>query len=393
VAVTLTLVSVAHAGPSSWTIVSSPDPNAASGNLLSGVAAHSPHDVWAVGMTDAQMGPQTLTMHWNGTSWQYVPSPSVPGQNTILSAVAEVSPHDVWAVGFANPGNTLTEHWNGVSWSIIPSPSPGAPDAFDVLNGVAALAHNNVWAVGYEQRGSDTRTLIEHWNGASWTVVPSPNAPIETNTDQLNSVTALAPNDVWAVGNYTPPGPPCAVTAYTLVEHWDGTSWQIVPSANVNAGTDFNQLVGVSGDLASGSDDLWAVGSDAPPSNCMQPLQSFTLIEHWNGAAWQIVSSANVMPAQEENSLEGVTALSPSDVWAVGAWGSFQSVTPHVPQSLIEHWNGVSWTVTSSPNAHPNVDSNVLSAVAAATSNDVWAVGNFDDATTLIQSTLTERYH
>jgi hypothetical protein len=183
------------------------------------------------------------------------------------------------------------------------------------------------------------------------------------------------------------------VTAYTLVEHWDGTSWQIAPSANVNAGTDFNQLVSVSGDLASGSDDLWAVGSDAPPSNCMQPLQSFTLIEHWNGAAWQIVSSANVMPAQEENSLEGVTALSPSDVWAVGAWGSFQSVTPHVPQSLIEHWNGVSWSVTSSPNAHPNVDSNVLSAVAAATPNDVWAVGNFDDTTSLIQSTLTERYH
>src|SRR5690348_3885556 len=48
-AVTLALVSVAHAGPSVWTIVSSPDPNATSGNLLLGVAAHSPHDVWAVG--------------------------------------------------------------------------------------------------------------------------------------------------------------------------------------------------------------------------------------------------------------------------------------------------------------------------------------------------------
>jgi hypothetical protein len=88
-----------------------------------------------------------------------------------------------------------------------------------------------------------------------------------------------------------------------------------------------------------------------------------------------------------------VTALSPSDVWAVGAWGSFQSVTPHAPQTLIEHWNGVSWSVTSSPNAHPNVDSNVLSAVAAATPNDVWAVGNVDSTTTNIQQTLTERYY
>ena len=106
-AVTLALVSVAHAGPSVWTIVSSPNPNPTSGNLLLGVAAHSPHDAWAVGTTDSQMGPQTLTLHWNGTSWHYVPSPSVPGQNTSLAAVSEVSPHDVWTVGFSNPGNTL----------------------------------------------------------------------------------------------------------------------------------------------------------------------------------------------------------------------------------------------------------------------------------------------
>jgi hypothetical protein len=394
VAVTLALVSGAYAGPLGWNIRPSPDPNFTSGNLLLGVAAHSPHDAWAVGTTDAQTGPQTLTMHWNGTTWNYVPSPSVPGQNTSLGAVSEVSPHDVWAVGFSNPGNTLTEHWNGASWNIVPSPSPGAPDTFDVLNGVVALAANNVWAVGYEQRGPLTRTLIEHWNGASWSVVPSPNAPGEENTDQLYSVTAVAPNNVWAVGFYAPPsGSPCGVNpAYTLIEHWNGTSWTIVPSPNVNAGTDVNQLLGVANVLGSGGSDLWAVGSSAPPNFCMQPPQSYTLIEHWNGVSWQVVSSANVQPGQEENFLGGVAVVAPNNVWAVGAWGSLQSAVPHVPQTLIEHWNGISWSITSSPNAHPNVDSNVLSAVAADTPNNVWAVGNSESTTTNVQQTLTELY-
>ena len=126
----------------------------------------------------------------------------MPGENTSLGAVAEVAPHDVWAVGFSNPGNTLTEHWNGVSWSIIPSPSPGAPDTFDVLLGVAALTANNVWAVGYEQRGPATPTLIEHWNGVGWSVTSSPNAHPNVDSNVLAAVGASAPNNVWAVGNF-----------------------------------------------------------------------------------------------------------------------------------------------------------------------------------------------
>jgi hypothetical protein len=41
-----------------------------------------------------------------------------------------------------------------------------------VLTGVAVLSHAYAWAVGYQ---GSTKTLIEHWNGFSWKVVPSPN--------------------------------------------------------------------------------------------------------------------------------------------------------------------------------------------------------------------------
>ena len=44
---------------------------------------------------------------------------------------------------------------------------------------------------------------------------------------------ALAPNDAWAVGFSTPVAPPKQAATLTLIEHFDGTSWAVVPSPNV----------------------------------------------------------------------------------------------------------------------------------------------------------------
>ena len=48
-----------------------------------------------------------------------------------------------------------------------------------MLTGVTALAPNNVWAVGFYAKDVNTdrptKTLIEHWGGCSWKVVSSPN--------------------------------------------------------------------------------------------------------------------------------------------------------------------------------------------------------------------------
>jgi hypothetical protein len=81
----------------------------------------------------------------------------------MLESVAAAPKSDAWAVG------SLIEHWNGTKWEVVPSPSPSPhPDA---LQGVAVLSRAYAWAVGY--RGN--KTLIERWNGTAWTVQPSPN--------------------------------------------------------------------------------------------------------------------------------------------------------------------------------------------------------------------------
>ena len=140
------------------------------------------------------------------------------GDFNSLNAVAALSSTDVWAVGqwqrFSGTdySHALVEHWDGTSWAVMQTPHPSL--AISILFGVAALSSNDVWAVGYEESLiSGYRTLIEHWDGSAWSIIQD-----GTHEGWLTSVTAIAPDDVWAVGstNYIGQG---------LIEHWDGTTW------------------------------------------------------------------------------------------------------------------------------------------------------------------------
>ena len=344
---TLLTASVASAA-GTWSIVRSPNVGALFNNL-NGVAVVSANDIWTVGSySNGRGGPyQTLTEHWNGTSWKAIPSPNVAGsKNDELLGVAAVSATDIWAVGNYDDSNyikqTLIENWNGTSWQIVPSPSPASN--FNQLNGVTAVTANDIWAVG----SAFGQTLIENWNGTSWKTVASPNVG---SGDQLFGVTAVTATDVWAVGfneiTTTPPD-------HTLVEHWNGTSWKIVSSPS--PGPSINSLHSVA---AVSATNIWAVG-DHDLSN--HPEQ--TLIEHWNGTGWKVVSSPS--PGGNYNALVGVVAVSANDIWAVGISDN---------STLIEHWNGTSWRVIPSPS--PGTNGNSLNGVAVVTATDIWAVGSY----------------
>jgi hypothetical protein len=163
---------------------------------------------------------------------------------------------------------------------------------------------------------------------------------------------------VWAVGEATPSGG----QSKTWIERWDGVSWTRVTSPN--RGTKGNILYSVS---ANASNDVWAVGeSDASTSN------PHTLIEHWDGATWSIVSSPN--PGSTGAVLNGVKADTTGSAWAVGA--------EHLGPAIMEHWDGVSWTVQSIP--HP-AGSDVLQAVGGAGS-DLFAAGWYGDSAGVIRT-------
>ncbi len=357
-----------------WNVVYSPGPGA-SYNDLSSVSAIAANDVWAVGSYNngGSTVEQTLTEHWDGSSWSVVASPNVGTGYNYLSSVSAIAANDVWAVGYyENVGRTidqtLTEHWDGSSWSVVASPNVGT--SYNVLSGVSAISANDVWAAGgYHTVSGIELTLTEHWDGSSWIIVYSPN--VGTSHNYLSGVTAISVNDVWAVGGYFNSG---STVDQTLTEHWDGSSWSVVSSPNV--GTSNNVLSGVS---AIAANDVWAVGRyDNVGSTAEQ-----TLTEHWDGSSWSVVSSPNV--GTGNNVLSGVSAIVANDVWAVGYYfnsGSFAD------QTLTEHWDGSSWSVVSNPNVGTGY--NNLLSVSAISASNVWAAGSYFDGGAY--QPLTEHY-
>ena len=132
---------------------------------LDATSARTPADVWAVGsfQTGAESF-QPLAEHFDGKGWSVVLTPRVRG-TAGLSGVAARSREDAWAVGAHEvpPGTRpLVEHWNGVGWTVVPVPRP----AGSLAAGLTAIGTNrahNLWAVGSYQepvRGV-YRTLIE----------------------------------------------------------------------------------------------------------------------------------------------------------------------------------------------------------------------------------------
>ena len=192
-----------------------------------------------------------------------------------------------------------------------------------------------------------------------WQTDSSPNVSTQINNELLG-VAALSANDVWAVGWAQDPNGPQFVKR-TLIQHFNGSTWDIVSSPN-RSGDTLSQLYSVT---AVSANDAWAVGSSLNGN-----LPSRTLIQHWNGTQWSIVSSPS--PDKQFNELRGVAAVSANDVWAVGYRGGTTSATPI--ETFILHWNGTAWTQVMSPNVPTGA--NQLFGITAITANDIWAVGS-----------------
>ena len=195
-------------------------------------------------------------------------------------------------------------------------------------------------------------------------VVASPNVGGSDNT--LFDVAVLSASDAWAVGEYTVDG---YAAVRTLIQHYDGTVWTTVPSPNRLTGTDRNQINSLRGVTAIAPDDVWAVGYTVSYDD---PYKTLTM--HWNGIGWSIVDSPNYTFPGAYNALHDVAAAASDDVWAVGG-SPFGGVDA---RGLLLHFDGASWSLRSGP---PNAEywaSSTRTGVVAASATDVWAVGDYD---------------
>ncbi len=367
-----------------WKVINSPSPGSTQ-NSLNAVAVLSASDVWAVGYSDKG----ELIEHWNGTQWSVIPGVQSGATYNVLSGIAAVSANDIWAVGSTFISNTvedtLVEHWDGKTWNIVPSPGPGK--TYNSLNAIAVASANDIWAVGLSSDISidnnnyrETKTLIEHWNGKMWNIVPSPNP--RTAENYLNAVAVVSANDVWAVGSSfkSTKATISSSGGLSLIEHWNGAQWSIVPGTSTGAA--FENLLS----LASlSSSDVWAVGFTYSYEN--NGDQWHTLVEHWDGKKWSVVPSPSGPPDVDNNYLSGVVALSATDVWAVGY---IPSRYPQQGKTLIEHWDGTRWSIVPSPSPGP-YNNFLVAAARDPHSNAIWAVGYYGEALTP-ERTIIEAY-
>ncbi len=212
-----------------------PSPNAGpylTGNVLLDAAANSPTDAWAVGTrpNQSEFLYPPLAMHWDGAQWSVVSTPALPYvpafgfETSRFNSVAAVSSADVWAAGYWDDpscicGRTVIEHWDGTSWSLVATPNPGIGN---YLHGIAAASATDVWAVGRRWNNYSTwEPLILRYDGTTWSAIDQP----QHEFGELLSVAALAADDVWAVGVIGVIG----TGIEPLALHWDGASWTRVP--------------------------------------------------------------------------------------------------------------------------------------------------------------------
>ena len=357
------LVSVASPAGAvpAWSIVPTPNPTALSVAELSGVSCPTATNCTAVGDADSAdfTSSQTLIEHWNGTTWTMVPSDlTVHAQ---LHAVSCPTATNCTAVGVRGnsaltTAKTLIEHWSGTTWTIVPSPNPTAlPLA--TLTGVSCPTPANCTAVGFAGNTAFTtaKTLIEHWNGTTWTIAASVNPALPVALLQgVSCPSATSCTAVGAAENHS------SGTLRSLVERWNGKTWTLVASPNPTGPA---VLYAVSCPTAT---NCTAVGN----VNNTASTVSKTFIERWNGQSWAIVPSPTptLFPFA---GLSGVSCLTATNCTAVG---SDYNIGATVSKTLIERWNGKSWTIVPSPNPSA-LPSPELFAVACPTASDCTAIG------------------
>ena len=299
---------------------------------------------------------QTGTAQADSGSWSLSNIPN-GDQFPDLNGAFCLSETDCFSVGYgetsSGPEQTLIERWNGTSWSVMSSPNEGSGD--NQLNGVTCMSPTACLAVGSTgDAGGSEQTLIEVWGGVSWTIESSPNEG--TGDNQLNSVTCPSSSDCLAVG---------FGSGSSLIESWNGDAWSIT-SATANAGLEGVSCVDVNYCVT--------VGASAYGTN--------TFIQSWDGSNWSEIPSPNQGTLGSE--LLGVSCSSTTSCVTVGDYDTANNLW----QELAETWDGTSWSITQSG---PLAVASELNGVSCVSSVNCTAVGYTHQQTA--NDTLAENWN
>lgn len=237
-------------------------------------------------------------------------------------------------------------------WTVVFPATIGAGS--DCLSGVDGTSWNDVWAVGTWE-DLVFKTLIQHFDGTSWTKFP---APFTGNSEGMVDVLAISPVSVIAVGRQIIAG-----KGQPLAMQWNGSEWELIatPVFENPGGADFSAID------QSPEGTIWVSGF----------LYGTAFLARKTGEGWAIEYAP--LAGGERNNFYNLDARSDTEIWAVGA----QSEAQGQRRLLVQRFDGGgNWTTFDVPPPDGFVDRYELDSftgVDAVAANDVWAVGYYYD--------------
>jgi hypothetical protein len=219
------------------------------------------------------------------------------------------------------------------------------------LLGIDASSPDDVWILGHVfSSDAGGQQALFRWDGTDWHRLDGPVPPI---TD----IAVVSPTDVWGIGGDI---------GQARIFHWDGTAWMETAHRDP-PGASFTGIDALS------ADDVWVVGVKFGAEYAPDTVGNDTLVEHWNGTRWSVLASPNA--TRRANWLNGVVALSTSDIWATG----YSEDATEGPKTMTLHWDGAAWAIVPSPNR--GSAGNVLWGAGTDGTGGVWAAGHsWDDS-------------
>jgi hypothetical protein len=217
----------------------------------------------------------------------------------------------------------------------------------DSLESVTAVGPKSAWALGAPGVGGAD---VEHWDGTAWHHVPVPRGVSVGGLD--NAPIAASPGkDAWIfpqrLGHIG-----LSFYEYNSALHWNGRSWRA---------SSFPKKLIVTFAAAFSGSDTWAFGVVNTAQNGVVGYNA-----RYNGHSWRKVALPGV-PI-------GFSAVSRSDMWAIGPTLKTQNLATDRQVLIAMHWNGRSWRTLTLPKIKvaKGEDFSIGGNTVAASSRDVW---------------------
>lgn len=161
------------------------------------LSAVSADEAWIVG-TDYANGAnlRTVFAHYVDGAWSLWPK-TFPGNSD--QSITMLSPTDGWAAYSGDSGDqTVMLHYDGTMWAPVPTPSQWASQRVQLSSQVFGISPGVTWFGAYRvSPGSYTYApLLEQYANGQWEQVAWPFSMV-----RLQTIAAVSGSELWGVGN------------------------------------------------------------------------------------------------------------------------------------------------------------------------------------------------